>query len=123
MDFGPNVCPVEVIKKGTFGDNYFRNIYSGVHDKFYKSIWKDFKELESIDKICYSSDFYDATLNKYGVECGTSLIFWEKKDGLIKLILMVGFSGILDTGKEVDLHMIEDRLVDGKDLLVDLRVF
>ena len=50
MDFGPNVCPVEVIKKGTFGDNYFRNIYSGVNDKFYKSIWKDFKELESIDK-------------------------------------------------------------------------
>ena len=36
---------------------------------------------------------------------------------------MVGFSGILDTRKEEDLHMIEDRLVDGKDLLVDLRVF
>ena len=34
MDFKPNVTPVEVIKKGAFGGPYFRNIYSGVNDKF-----------------------------------------------------------------------------------------
>ena len=36
---------------------------------------------------------------------------------------MVGFNGILDIGKEKDLKMMRDKLVDGKELLVDLRVF
>ena len=36
---------------------------------------------------------------------------------------MVGFSGILDIGKEEDLKIMKDKLVDGKELLVDLRVF
>ena len=50
MEFRPNVSPVDVIKKGTFGGTYFRDIYSGVNDKFYKNSWKEFKKLESIDK-------------------------------------------------------------------------
>ena len=33
---------------------------------------------------------------------------------LIKLIYMVGFSGILDIGKEEGVKMIKDKLVDGK---------
>ena len=28
MDFGANITPVEVIKKGAFGETYFRDIYS-----------------------------------------------------------------------------------------------
>ena len=36
---------------------------------------------------------------------------------------MDGFNGILDIGKEEDLKMILDRLIDGKELLVDLLVF
>ena len=64
MDFGPSISPVEVIEKGAFGGTYFRNIYSGVNDKFYKNSWKEFKELENIDKKYYSSDFYDASVNK-----------------------------------------------------------
>ena len=36
---------------------------------------------------------------------------------------MVGFNGILDIGKEEDLKMIRDKLVDEKELLVDLKVF
>ena len=79
MDFGPNISPVEVIKKGAFGGTYFRNIYSGVNDKFYKNGWKEFKKLENIDKKYYSNDFYDASVDKYGVKCGTSLRFWESK--------------------------------------------
>ena len=79
MDFGSNVSPVEVIKRGAFGGTYFRNIYSGVNDKSYKDSWKEFKELESIDKKYYASDFYDISLNKYGVKCGTSLRSWEKR--------------------------------------------
>ena len=33
MDFGANITPVEVIKKGAFGRTYFRNIYSSVKDE------------------------------------------------------------------------------------------
>ena len=32
--------------------------------KFYKDSWKEFKELESIDKKYYASDFYVVSLNK-----------------------------------------------------------
>ena len=76
MNFGSNISPVEVIKKGAFVDTYFRNIYSGVNDKCYKNSWKEFEELEDIDKKYYPSDFYDVNVNKYGVKCGTSLRFW-----------------------------------------------
>ena len=67
MDFRPNKTPIEIMKEGSFGGTYFRDIYSGVNDKFYKNSWKEFKELEDVDKKYYASDFYDASLNKYGV--------------------------------------------------------
>ena len=35
--FHPNISPVDVIKKGAFGEIYFRNIYSDVTGKFYKN--------------------------------------------------------------------------------------
>ena len=79
MEFRANISPADVIKKVAFGDTYFRDIFSCVNDKFYKSGWKEFKELESIDKKYHCSDFYDVNLNCYGVEVGTSLRFWEKK--------------------------------------------
>ena len=82
MDFGPNT---EVIRKCAFGGTYFRNISSGVNDKFYRDSWKEFEELENIDKKYYSSNFYDISVNKYGVECGISLRFWGSK-GWIKKI-------------------------------------
>ena len=74
-----------MIKKGAFGGTYFRHIYSGVNNKFYKNSWKEFKELEGIDKKYYSSDFYDVSFNKYGVKCGTSLRFWESKSWINKI--------------------------------------
>ena len=36
---------------------------------------------------------------------------------------MDGFSGILDIEKEEEVKMIKDKLIDGKELLVDLLVF
>ena len=36
---------------------------------------------------------------------------------------MVGFSGILDIRKEKDLKVIKVKLGDGKELLLDLKVF
>ena len=79
MGFRPNISPLDVIKKGAFGGTYFRNIYSGVSDKFYKNSWKEFDELKGIDKKHYAFDFYDVGLNCYGVKRGTSLTFWEEK--------------------------------------------
>ena len=80
MDFGPryihpNISTAEVIKKGAFGGTYFKNIYSSVNDNFCKDSWKEFNEL----KKYYASAIYDVSLSKYGLKCGTSLRFWEKK--------------------------------------------
>ena len=71
MDFKPYKTPVEIIKEGSFRGTYFRDIYSSVNDKFYKDSRKDFDQLKYIGKKYYASDFYDANLSKYGVECGT----------------------------------------------------
>ena len=79
MDFRPNITPVEGIKKIAFGGTYFRDIYSSVTDKWYKNLWKEFNVLKDIDQKYYCSDYYDASVNKYGVKCGTSLKFWENK--------------------------------------------
>ena len=56
MNFGANITPVEVIKKGTFGGTYFRDMYSSVISKWYKNSWKEFDGLKD-----------------------TSLRFWEDK--------------------------------------------
>ena len=34
MDFGTNKTPVEIINEGAFGGTYFRDIYSGLNDKW-----------------------------------------------------------------------------------------
>ena len=90
MDFGTNKTPIEVIKKSIFGGTYFRDIYSGVNNKWCKNSWKEFDELKNIDQKYYSSDYYDINLNKYGVKFGTSLRFWGKK-GWINPIDLYGW--------------------------------
>ena len=84
MYFGTNKTSVEIIKEGAFGGNYFRDIYSGVNDKWYKDSWKKFDVLENIDQKYYCSDYYDNIVNKYGVKSGTSLRFWENKGWIYK---------------------------------------
>ena len=46
IDFGANKTPVEIIKEGAFGGTCFRDIYSGVNDKWYRK--KRFKEFIKI---------------------------------------------------------------------------
>ena len=75
MDFRP----IEVIKEGAFGETYFRDIYSNVNYKWYNNSFKEFDELKNIDQRYYCSNYYDATVNKYGVKCGTSLGFSGNK--------------------------------------------
>ena len=48
--------------------------------------------------------------------------FGKIKVGLIKQILIVGFSGILGIGQVEDQKMTKDKLIDGKKLLVELEV-
>ena len=35
--------------------------------------------MKNIDQKFYCPDCYDASVNKYGVKCGTSLRFWGNK--------------------------------------------
>ena len=81
MDFGANKTPIEVIKEDAFGGTYFRDIYSGVNEKWYKK----FDQLKNIDQKFYCSDYYDVTVDKYGVKCETSLKFWENKGWINKI--------------------------------------
>ena len=48
MDFGTNKTPVEIIKDGTFGRTYLRDIYSGVNSKLQRKSQKEFDELKNI---------------------------------------------------------------------------
>ena len=79
MDFDANKTPIEEIKEGAFGSTYFKDIYSSVNEKWYKKSWKELDQLKNIDQKFYFSDYYDVSVNKYGVKCGTSLRFWENK--------------------------------------------
>ena len=77
MNFSQNKTPIEVIRKGAFGGTYFRNIYSGINEKWYKNSWKEFVQLKNTVAKFYASDYYDVNVNKYGLKYGTSLRFWE----------------------------------------------
>ena len=79
MGFNPNKTPIEVIREGAFGGTYFRDIYSGINEKWYKNSWKEFDQLKNIDAKFYASDYYDVDVNNCGVKCRTSLRFWENK--------------------------------------------
>ena len=79
MDFGANKTPVQVIKEGAFGSTYLRDIYSSVNGQWDKKTWKEFNQLKDIDQKYYCPDYYDVSVNKYVIKCGTSLGFWENK--------------------------------------------
>ena len=56
MDFGTNKTPVEIIKEGSFGGVYFRDIYYDVNGKWYRKSWKEFhaaKQAIALDLVKY----------------------------------------------------------------------
>ena len=57
MNFNLNKTPIEIIKEVAFGGTYFRNIYSGINEKWYKESWKEFVHLKNIDEKFYASDY------------------------------------------------------------------
>ena len=79
MDFVANETLIEVIKEGAFAGTYFRDIYSSVNGKWYKKSSKEFDQLKNIDQKYYFSDYYELSVNEYGVKCGTSVRFWKYK--------------------------------------------
>ena len=84
MNFSPNNTPFEVIREGAFGGTYFRDIYSGINEKWYKNSWKEFNQLKNIDANFNASDYCDVNMNKYGVKCGILPRFWENKGWINK---------------------------------------
>ena len=85
MDFSPNKTPIEVIKKGAFVGTYFRDIYSGINEKWYRNSWKEFVQLRNIDAKFYAQDYYDVNVNKYGVIWRRPLRFRENKGWINKI--------------------------------------
>tara|TARA_Y100000385_G_C12873291_1_gene542516 strand:- start:35 stop:643 length:609 start_codon:yes stop_codon:yes gene_type:complete len=78
--FRPNISPEEILRGGSFGGTYFRNITSKVTNQDYTDTWKELPpewitDLE-INKYV-SSDKYRKNVNKYRVKCGSSLDEWE----------------------------------------------
>ena len=53
MNSGANKTPIEVIKEGAFGGTYFRNIYSGINEKWYKKLWKEFDQVKNFYQKFY----------------------------------------------------------------------
>ena len=82
-NFKPNLTPSDIMKLGSFGGTYWRDIYSSVtkkkytnqHNNYPKSWWK------GIPKNWMVSEWeeYNKDINKYKVKVGTTLKFWEEK--------------------------------------------
>ena len=83
-EFQPNLSPKEIIKLGSFGGTYFRDIKSKVTNKEYKKRYKKYFTEEFLKKnkpkLLLSKPFneYDKNVNKYKVKCGQKLEEWEK---------------------------------------------
>jgi len=75
-DFRPNMSPAEVLKAGSFGGGYYRDISSTVTGESYKDAWKELPPawLEGVDVKKYvSSKTYRPEVNTYGVNCGVKV--------------------------------------------------
>ena len=80
MKFGANKTAVEVIKEWTIKEGtYFGDIYSGGTQQWYKKSRKEFDQFKDLDHNIFCSNYYDVSVSKYGVKCGTLLKFWENK--------------------------------------------
>jgi hypothetical protein len=86
-EFQPNLSPLEVLKAGSFGGGYFRDI----HD--YHDVWKELPEdwLKELPVSTLNSSTYNSKINAYKVRAGVKadsddhfgLEYWEKQ-GWIK---------------------------------------
>ncbi len=79
-DFRPNMTPREIFSEGSFGGTYWRPIFSSVVSRRLSNQHLEFEGWwEGIDQGLLTSESYDKNVNRFGVQCGTSLEMWEKK--------------------------------------------
>ena len=88
-EFKPNLTPKQVLRMGSFGGTYFRDIHSSITGKNYKgktvikNLPDDWFKGMDIDKKITSSK-YDKNVNKYKVKCGSKLEAWEKSGWIVE---------------------------------------
>lgn len=80
MEFKPNLTPYQIFKNGSFGGTYWRPIYSNVTKKKYSNVHKQYSFLSGINEKYLSQTKCDPLLNKYKVNSGSSLEYWESKN-------------------------------------------
>ena len=87
-EFKPNLTPKQVLRMGSFGGTYFRDIHSSVTGKNHKgktvikSLPDDWLKGVDIEKKITSSK-YDKNVNKFKVKCGSSLEAWESSNWIM----------------------------------------
>jgi hypothetical protein len=80
--FKPNKSPEEILREGSFGGTYYRDIVSSVDNVKYigKEVLKDSVAdgwVSGLKSSMLTSRSYDVKVNRYGVKCGGSLGMWE----------------------------------------------
>ena len=80
-EFRPNLTPKEVFQAGSFSGTYWRPIHSGVTGKNYKNMHKKYPFLKGIpdSKMTLPYENRDKTINKYKINVGSTLQFWQSK--------------------------------------------
>jgi hypothetical protein len=75
-EFRPNLSPAEVLRAGSFGGGYYRDIASAGTGASYKDAWKELPAdwLAGVDvKRLVCSKTYKTGVNAYGVNCGVKV--------------------------------------------------
>ena len=98
MDFGANKTHVEIIKKRAFGGTYFRGIYVVLMVNGMESHEKNLMSLKILIKSITAQLIIMLVLINTVLNVEHHYDFGKIKDGFLLLILIVGFSGILDIG-------------------------
>ncbi len=80
-EFRPNLTPRQIFALGSFGGTYWRPIYSKITKKSYKNQHKEFPASwwKGIPDTMMTQPTRDKKLNRYKVNSGTTLEYWEKK--------------------------------------------
>ena len=121
MGFDANKTSVEMIKERAFGGTYIIDIYSGVNSKWYKKVWKEYDELKNIDQSYYCLN-YDTNVNKYKVKYRTSLRFGENIGWINSIDPYGWFQWYFRYWLGRRSLNVKEKLQDGKELLVVLKV-
>ena len=83
--FRPRLSPEEVLQAGAFGGGYYRPIDSGVTGTHLSGQHKEFEWASRVPESKLTKCNYDASVNKYGVNCGADLQQWEEKGWMSEL--------------------------------------